>query len=102
MAGRIDDVYLRAFPVNRTVLGRDGDASLTFQLQAVHDPVIDFLSRPDKTALSEHGVNKRGLPVVHVGNNGDVTHPGVSHKTTHSTLSLLKAASKRIVEYSLF
>jgi hypothetical protein len=52
--------------------------------------------------LPEHGVNKRGLSVVHVGNNGDVPHPGVYHKTTHSTLSLLKAVSKRLVEYSLF
>jgi len=40
--------------------------------------------------------------VVHVGNNGDVPHPGVSHKSTHSAISLLKAASKWIVEYSLF
>jgi len=43
-----------------------------FQIVRVHDALGNSLVIAKSAALPEHGVNQRGLAVVHVGNDGDV------------------------------
>jgi hypothetical protein len=42
MAGRVDDVDVRAFPAHRAVLGQNGNAALALNGIAVHHRVHDF------------------------------------------------------------
>src|SRR5208337_3215274 len=74
VAGRVHDIDFHARIKHSRVLGEDGDAALAFQIVRVHDPLGDGLVVAESAALAEHGVNQRGLAVVHVGNNGDVSN----------------------------
>ena len=61
--------------VDRRVLGEDRDALLALQLAGVHDPLTGGLlggPGPEGPRLPKHGVDKSGLAVVDVGDNGDV------------------------------
>ena len=73
VAGGVNDVDLDAAPAHGAVLGRDGDAAFAFDVHAVHDAIIDLLIASENAALAEKGVHKRGLAVVNVGNDGDIT-----------------------------
>ena len=76
VAGRIDDVDLHAVVEDRGVLGQDGDAALALEFVGVHDALdVSFVGAKD-AALAEHGVDERGLAVVHVGDDGDVANTG--------------------------
>ena len=72
VARRVDDVDLRVPVVDRGVLREDGDAPLALQLVRVHDAVDVLLVGAEDAALLEHGVHQGGLPVVDVGDDGDV------------------------------
>jgi len=63
VAGRIDDVDLVAVVVERGVLGEDGDAALALQIVGVHDAIGYGLVGAEGAALTEHGVDQRGLAV---------------------------------------
>jgi len=69
---RVDDVDVRALPLHRAVLRKDGDAALAFEVAAVHHPFGDFLVRAEGAALAQQLVDHGGLAVVDVGNDGDV------------------------------
>ena len=56
------------------VLGKNGDAALAFQIVRVHDALGHGLVVAESAALAEHGVNQRGLAVVHVGDDGDIAN----------------------------
>ena len=43
------------------------------RLHAVHDTVIDLLVASENPALAEECVHERGLAVVNVSNDGDIT-----------------------------
>ncbi len=72
MAGRVDDVDLRAVQAHRGVLGEDRDALLPLEIAGVHDPLGHVLVGPKRPGLPEHGVDEGGLPVVDVRHDGDV------------------------------
>ena len=62
--------------MDRRVLGEDRDALLALQLTGVHDALAGGLlggPGPEGARLPEHGVDKSGLAVVDVGDDGDVT-----------------------------
>ena len=61
-----------ALVVDPGVLGEDGDAALALQLVRVHDALHVLLVGAEDAALPEHGVDQGGLPVVDVGDDGDV------------------------------
>jgi hypothetical protein len=42
-------------------------------IHGVHEPFLDLLVGPEKTALAEHGIHKGRLTVVDVGDNGNVS-----------------------------
>ncbi len=73
MAGRVDDVELHALVAHRRVLGEDRDALLALEIHRVHHAVIDVLVRAKRAGLPEHGVNQRGLAVVDVRDDRDVS-----------------------------
>jgi hypothetical protein len=91
VAGRIHDVDARAAIEERRILGQDGDASLALEFVRVHDALGDFLIAAKDAALAEHGVDKRGFAVVHVGDDGDIAN-GVRHKLKE----LLEAGPHRL------
>ena len=72
VARGIDNVDLGVAVADGGVLGKDGDAALALKVVGVHDAVDDLLIFTVDAALLEHLVDKRGLAVVDVRDNGDV------------------------------
>lgn len=83
MTGGIDNIDAHAFPGDSTVLGCNGDAAFTLQLHAVHDAVIHMLIGPEHAALPEHGVDKRGLAMIDVSDDGDIAQRFVAGGRSH-------------------
>ena len=54
------------------VLGEDRDALLALQVDGIHDPLVDVLVRAKRTRLPEHGVDERRLPMIDMGDDGDI------------------------------
>src|SRR5208337_2151593 len=75
--GRVHNIDFDARIKHSRILGEDGDAALAFQIVRVHDALGDGLVVAEGATLSKHGVNQRGLAVVHMGNNGDVANTWV-------------------------
>ena len=69
---------------HRGVFGQDGDALFALQVHGVHDAIIDVLIGAEGSRLPEHGIHERGLAVINVGNDSDVTkvRTGGSHPET--------------------
>ena len=74
MAGGVDDVDVRAFVGDRTVLGENGDAALFLEVVAVHHAFFDVLVGGERAGLTQQLVDQRGFAVVNVGDNGEVTN----------------------------
>src|SRR5690606_30277239 len=58
------------------VLAEDGDAALTLQVVVVQEQLLGFLVLTEELALVQDLVHQRGLAVVHVGDDGDVSDVG--------------------------
>jgi hypothetical protein len=66
--------------VDRAVFRQNGDAALFFDRVGIHDPLGDLLVRGEGAGLLEQAlVDQRGLAVVDVGNDGDVSE-GAGHR----------------------
>ncbi|MNK68044.1 hypothetical protein D3C87_873950 [compost metagenome] len=78
MARGVDDVDVRAFVFNGTVLGQNGNAAFFFQVVRVHDPFGQRLVFAEGAGLAQQLVDQGGFTVVHVGDDGDVAQ-GASH-----------------------
>ena len=72
VAGGVDDVDRLVVPVDRRVLGLDRDALFLLQVHRVHGPLLNALVGAEDAALLEELVDEGGLPVVNVGDNGDI------------------------------
>ncbi|MPM56064.1 hypothetical protein SDC9_102863 [bioreactor metagenome] len=76
VAGGVDDVdgdvLALDHVLDRSVLGQDRDALLPLQVHRVHDAVVHVLTLPEGAGLPQHGIDKGGLAVVDVGDDGDV------------------------------
>ena len=53
---------------------QDGDPTLLLQVIAVQRPVRHLLMLAERPRLAEQLVHQRGLPVVDMGNDSDVTN----------------------------
>jgi hypothetical protein len=73
VARRVDDVDARAAIDDGRVLGHDRDALFALQIDRVHDPLGHVFVVAEDPALPEQGVDQRGLAVVDVGDDGEVT-----------------------------
>ena len=74
VTGRVDDIDLYVVIEDGGILGQNGNAALTFQFVRVHHPFNVVLVGAKGAALLQHGVNQRGLAVVHVRDNGDIAN----------------------------
>ncbi len=72
VARGVDDVDVRALPLDGAVLGQDGDAAFAFEVVAVHHALGDLLVLAEGAALAQQLVDQRGLAMVDVGDDGDV------------------------------
>jgi hypothetical protein len=72
VAGRVDDVDLESAVAHGRVLGEDRDALLALEVQRVEHALDHVFVLPEGAGLPEHGVDERRLPVVDVGDDGDV------------------------------
>ena len=73
VARGIHDVDLGVAVLDGGVLGQNGDAALTLQIVGVHDALHRLLILTVYAALLQHLIHQRGLAVVNVGDNGDVS-----------------------------
>ena len=74
VARRVDDVDPVTVPLKRGVLRPDRDPLLTFEVHRIHHPVLYFLVRAESSGLAQQLIHERGLAVVDVRNDGDITN----------------------------
>jgi hypothetical protein len=74
VAGRVHDIDF-CFPEKESgIFRQDGDAALALEVVRVHYPVHDSLVGAEDAGLAKHGVHERGLAVVHVSDDRDVSN----------------------------
>jgi len=74
--GRVDDVDPHPAVGHRDRLGHDRDALLALEVDRVQHALGHRLVRAKEPRLPEHRVDERGLSVVDVGDDRDVTNVG--------------------------
>src|SRR6185312_8409295 len=79
VAGRVDDVDAHAVPRDRRVLGEDRDATLALERIRVERALLHDLTAAERAGLLEESVDERGLAVVDVGYDGDVSYVTALH-----------------------
>ena len=96
---RVDDVDREAVPLDGGVLCEDGDALFALEVAGVHDPVGDLLVGREGAGLAEHFVDERGLSMVHVGDDGDISKGSAQrhgrYQATRTGVGLPQAARAR-------
>ena len=73
VAGRIDDVDAIAVPLKGGVLGADRDPFFALEIHRIHHALLDFLVGAEGARLTQQLIDQRGLAVIDVRNDGDVT-----------------------------
>ena len=73
MPRRVDNVDFCVAVENRSVFGHDGNSALTLEIVRVHDAVNDLLIFAVNAGLLEHLIHERGLSVIDVRNDGNVS-----------------------------
>lgn len=69
MARSVDDVDLVSVVIDVGALGKNGDTFFSFKLVGIHGALLTEVN----TAVTEHGIDKGGLAMIDVSNNGDVS-----------------------------
>ena len=72
VARGINNIDLDTCIMDGSVLGDNGNSTLTLLIHTVHDALSDFLVIPEGASLLEHAVQQGRFPVVNVGNDGDI------------------------------
>jgi hypothetical protein len=70
---RVDEIDLGIAPTHRGILGQDRDAPLPLEGIRVHHALAHVLIVSENSRLAEHLVDQRGLAVIDVRDNRDVT-----------------------------
>ena len=55
------------------VLGQDGDAAFAFEVVGIHHALGHLLVLAEGMRLAQQEIHQRGLAVVHVGNDGNIS-----------------------------
>ncbi len=92
MAGRVDDVDVRAEVLDGAILGEDRDPALAFEIVGIHHPLDDVLVRSKRPRLDEQLVDQRRLAVVDVGDDRDIAQGPRSGHMGDAALQNLKHA----------
>ena len=73
MTRRIDNVDLCILIDDRRIFGEDGDAAFPLQIIGVHHTLRNLLVRAKNAALLQELIHQGSLPMVDVGNDGDIS-----------------------------
>ena len=73
MARGVDDVDLGTLIHNGSVLGQNGDTTLTLDIVGVHDTFCNFLIGAEYAALFQKFIYQSRFAVVNMGNDGNVS-----------------------------
>ena len=73
MARGVNDVDVVVVPLQRRVLGEDGNAPLFFLIIGIHDPLVFKLFTVKGAGLAQQLVYQSGFAMVDVGDDGDIT-----------------------------
>lgn len=74
MPRRVDDVDVRTFVFDGAVLRKNGDAAFAFQIVGVHHAFSNLLIGAEGARTAEQAVHHRGLAVVDVRDDRNVTN----------------------------
>ena len=88
VAGSVDDIDLGVAVVHADIFREDGDAAFAFEFVAVEEAGVHFLVFAEELGLADDLVDERGLAVVDVRDDGDVSD--VLHKRFRGCGKLLK------------
>jgi hypothetical protein len=72
--GGIHDVDAIAVPLKSRVLRANGDSFFALEIHRVHHAFLDFLVGAKGAGLTQKLIDERGLAVINVRNDGDVTN----------------------------
>ena len=81
MTGGVDDVDFGVLIMNGRIFGKDGDAALALEVVGVHHAFRHLLVGAERAALLEQLVHQRGLAVVNVRNDGNVSDSRSFHNS---------------------
>ena len=70
----VDHVHFCIAVVDADIFGEDGDPAFPFQVVVIEEALVHFLIFAEKFGLFDDLVHERGLAVVNVCNDGDVTN----------------------------
>ena len=73
VSGGVNHVDLNTLIVNSSILCKNGNATLSFEIVRVHYSFLGLLILAIDTALTKHLVNQGGLAVVNVSNNSNIS-----------------------------
>ena len=73
MARSVYNVDFYTFIGYGNVLCENGDASFPFEVVVVEDELVQVLGLAHEVGLIDHPVHERGLAVVHMGDDGDIS-----------------------------
>lgn len=73
MARGVHDVDARVLPDNGRAFGKDGDPAFPFQSIGIHGALGNTLIVAHGAGLTEHLVNERGLAMIDMGDDGDIS-----------------------------
>ena len=73
---RVHQVDLHTVVGHAGVLGSNRDASFTLLVHGIQDALTHLIDLPVRMGLPEHGVHQRRLPVIHVGDDGNIPDVG--------------------------
>jgi len=79
VARRVDDVDQDVAVVDRGVLGENRNSALALEIGVVHRALGHALVAAERAALPQQAIDQRGLAMVDVGDDGDITAKGVGH-----------------------
>ena len=82
MARRIDNIDLDPLVFDRRILCHDRNAPLPLQVDIVHHPVLDLFVQTENARLPEQAIDDRGLSMIHMGDQGNVSQIFAFHKST--------------------
>src|ERR1051325_7194544 len=76
MARGINDIDMEILVFEGGILGADGDAFFALEIHGVHQPLFLCLSLvgAEGPGLLQKAIHERGLPMIYVGNNSDISY----------------------------
>ena len=99
MAGSIYNIDLDSVVFNRSILGENRDPPFALDRPGIHDTFTDLLVIAEHTALTEHTVHERRLPVIYMRYDCYISDIFSLHQTHF--FFLIQASGSRSVDLAV-